>query len=158
MVRLSTYRFHSSTHGGVTTTGGGLSPPPGGAHCVIGSTEARVIIGSGPATSRNRGGRRAAGTVGWLSRATVLALVGSMAFSACGTKGAPVVASVQGSTISPGALAHWTAIKRIELQSSSAPASASSSVQQKALAFLADTSLDRLCLLIFNMSEFLYVD
>jgi hypothetical protein len=30
--------------------------------------------------------------------------------------------------------------------------------RQKALAFLADTSLDRLCLLIFNMSEFLYVD
>jgi hypothetical protein len=30
--------------------------------------------------------------------------------------------------------------------------------KQKALAFLADTSPDRLCLLIFNMSEFLYVD
>jgi hypothetical protein len=30
--------------------------------------------------------------------------------------------------------------------------------KQKALQFLADTSPDRLCLLIFNMSEFLYVD
>jgi hypothetical protein len=49
-----------------------------------------------------------------------------------------VVASVQGSPISADTLAHWTGIKRNELQNSSTPASRSSLVQveRRALAFL----------------------
>jgi hypothetical protein len=89
-----------------------------------------------PARSRDRGGRRAARGAGRLSVATVLGVVGSIALFGCGAAKAPVVASVQGSAISQSALAHWTAIKRIELQSSPKPTSSSPDVEQKALAFL----------------------
>jgi hypothetical protein len=76
-------------------------------------------------------------TVRSLSRGAVLAAVGSIALSGCGGASTPVVASVHGSVITEGALAHWTRIKRAELQSSSKPSSLSSvQVKQKALAFL----------------------
>jgi hypothetical protein len=95
------------------------------------------MTGLGPATSRDRCGQRVAGARGWLSRATVLAAVGWIALLGCGATRAPEVASVQGTTISKNALAHWTRIKRTELQSSSKPTSTSSAqVRRKALAFL----------------------
>jgi len=67
-----------------------------------------------------------------LSRSAALALLGSVAISACGTK-APVVATVQGRAISLSALNHWIAIKRAELQGSHL---SSAEVKRKALAFL----------------------
>ncbi len=96
------------------------------------------MIGGPPAISRDPGGRRAARAVGWLPTATMLCVVGSLTLWGCGATGAPVVASVQGSTISQVALAHWMAIERIELQGASKPASTPSSllVRQRALAFL----------------------
>jgi hypothetical protein len=89
-----------------------------------------------PARSRDQRRRRAARGVGRLSVATVLGVVGSIALCACGATKAPVVASVEGSVISQSALAHWTAIKRIELESSTRPTSSSHDVERKALAFL----------------------
>src|SRR5947209_1550033 len=93
------------------------------------------MIGSGPAPSRNRGGQRAAGTLGWPSMA-VLAAVAWIALLGCGATKAPEVASVQGTAISRDALAHWTRIKRTELQSSSKPSSTSSAQVRRKLAFL----------------------
>jgi uncharacterized protein YcfL len=73
-----------------------------------------------------------------VSAVAAVAMIGPVALSGCGSTRAPAVASVQGVTITRAALAHWTRIKNIELQSSSKPTSTSSSVQleQKALAFL----------------------
>jgi hypothetical protein len=82
---------------------------------------------------RNRSGR-----VAWLSRVAVGALTASISFSGCGAATAPTVASVQGMTISRAALAHWTRLKRIELQSSLKRASTLRplQVERKALVFL----------------------
>jgi len=71
----------------------------------------------------------------------VVAVVGSAALLGCGTTKAPAaaqaVAAVQGSAISAGALAHWIAIKRSELQSSSKPTpTIPTQVREEALAFL----------------------
>jgi hypothetical protein len=70
-------------------------------------------------------------------RAVALAMIGSMALCACGATRSPVVATVQGRTITEGALSHWTGIKHSELQGSSKPSSLDlAQVKQKALAFL----------------------
>jgi hypothetical protein len=71
-----------------------------------------------------------------LSSAAVLALVGPIVLPGCGTTGSAGVASVQDRIIFRSALSRWTAIKRAELQSSSALASTPGSVQRTALAFL----------------------
>jgi SurA-like N-terminal domain len=69
---------------------------------------------------------------------TVLAVVLSLALAGCGATRVPLVASVQGSSISRGELAHWMRIKRSELTTPSTPASSLSAVEvkRKALAFL----------------------
>jgi hypothetical protein len=59
-----------------------------------------------------------------------------MALPGCGGGGAQAVAHVQGSAISQSALAHWSAIKRIELQRSATGSPTSGEVMHKALAFL----------------------
>jgi hypothetical protein len=78
------------------------------------------------------------GRVVWLSKVAVGALTASMSLSGCGAATAPTVARVQDMTISRTALAHWTRIKHIELQSSPKRASTLSplQVERKALVFL----------------------
>lgn len=68
----------------------------------------------------------------------VIAVVGAHALSGCGATSTPAVASVQGTAISRADLAHWTRIKRIELESRSKPKSTPSPLppERKALLFL----------------------
>ena len=76
---------------------------------------------------------------GSAARATAMvAATSSLLFSGCGSTTATSVASVQGTTISLADVAHWTRIKRLELQNSRASASPSRSAQPetKALVFL----------------------
>jgi hypothetical protein len=68
--------------------------------------------------------------------ATALGVAGSIALCGCGATKAPVVASVQGIAISQGEVDHWTAIKRIELESSPTTTSSAADARRKALAFL----------------------
>jgi hypothetical protein len=73
-----------------------------------------------------------------VARAMVLAVVGSALLLGCGSgASAPVVASVQGSTISQRALSHWTGIKRAEQEgSSSTGAIPPAELERDALRFL----------------------
>jgi hypothetical protein len=68
----------------------------------------------------------------------VVTVIGSVALSGCGATRAPTVASVQGTPISSAMLAHWTRIKRIEMQSAPALRSTGTptELERKALAFL----------------------
>jgi hypothetical protein len=68
----------------------------------------------------------------------MLAAITAAALAACGSASAPPpVASIQGTAISRDALAHWTDVKRAELQASPGAASSSEAeLKRKALAFL----------------------
>jgi hypothetical protein len=68
----------------------------------------------------------------------VLAACASLALCGCGAEHPSGVASVQSTTISRAALAHWTEIKRRETQGSARPGSRTSpaELQRRALVFL----------------------
>jgi hypothetical protein len=68
-------------------------------------------------------------------RGGALALLAVLVAWGCGARSALIVARVQGRPITQDVLSHWMAIKRVALQGTSGPTSASA-VQDKALAFL----------------------
>jgi hypothetical protein len=96
------------------------------------------MTGNRPAAPSDTPRARAASSGRPLAAIVLPCAIAAIALGACGGASAPPpVASVQGTPITREALAHWTAVKRAELQASpGAPSPSEGELKLKALAFL----------------------